>query len=109
MGKKKVEEGEGIWLWGGKAAILKRVARIVLFQKLTFEQRLERSEGGPYTHLQDKHFRLGEQPVQRPQAEVGLEFSRKKAAILPSSLKEEGSMTVGLPTLYQTEKRRFYN
>ena len=61
--------------------ILKCVTRIVLFQKLAFEQRLERGEGGSYTHLQDKHFRLGEQPVRRPQAEVGLEFSRKKAAM----------------------------
>lgn len=54
---------------------------MILFKKVTFEQKLRRGEDEPYRCLQDKDFHFREQPVQRPKAEVGLEFSRTKEAM----------------------------
>ena len=61
-----------------------------------------KGEGELYRYLQDRHFRLGEQPVQRPKAKVGLEFSGTKKAAR--------SLTVDLPTLLtlsNKQNRRF--
>lgn len=65
MGKKKVEQGKGIWaLWGeeGAGCSIKWVVRVGLMEKMRFEQKLEESERGELVKMSTEE----EQPEQSP-------------------------------------------